>query len=95
MLPGLVPHLHLAGFENAVAQEILDKVLQTLPAGLHVAKNFALALVERAQLFVLQQLDVAVQNRERSLKVVGRRAQGIRGAQERSRSWLYSLSKSS
>ena len=56
------------------------KLLQALPAGLHIAEDFPLAVVERTQLLVLQQFDVPVQDRERRLKVVGRRGQGIGGA---------------
>ena len=45
-----VPHLHLACFKNAVGEEILDKILQTLTAGVHVAQNLSLLLVHRARL---------------------------------------------
>ena len=73
-------HLHLAGFENAEAQKVLDEVLQALPAGAHVAQDLALPLVQSAQLLALQELDVAVQNGQRSLEVMGGRGEGIGGA---------------
>ena len=55
--------------------------MQALPAGLHVPEDFPLPVVERSQLFILQQFDVAVQDGQRGLKVVGGRCQGIGGAQ--------------
>ena len=41
----LVAHLEAAGFERAVSQKILDKLLQPFPAGLHIAQHFALPFV--------------------------------------------------
>ena len=70
-VPGLVSHLHLAGFEHAEAEEVLDEMLQPLAAGVHIAQHFALAIVEPAQLLTLQQFDVSVKNRQRSLQVMG------------------------
>ena len=43
-------------------------------------QHFALAVAERAQLFALQQFDVAVQNRERSLEIVRGGGQRVGGA---------------
>jgi hypothetical protein len=44
----LVGDTHLACFQNAEAKEILDKVLQALTAGAHVAEYVTLAIVERS-----------------------------------------------
>ena len=55
-------HAQFSGFKHAVGQEILDEVLQTLPAGKHVLHHFALALVEKPKFLTLQQFDVAIQD---------------------------------
>jgi len=48
------------------------------PLGKHVAHHFALALIERAEFLTLQQFNVAVENRQGRLKVVGGRCQSVR-----------------
>ena len=47
-------HAQAASLECAVGQKILDELLQALAAGLHVAKNFALAVAQWAQFFAVQ-----------------------------------------
>ena len=54
-------HAQFASFEHAERQEILNELLQALPARKHVAHHFALAIIERAEFLALQQFDVAVQ----------------------------------
>ena len=73
-------HLHLADFEDAEAQEILNEALQALAAGAHVAQNLALAIVQSAQLFALQEFHVTVKNGQRSFKIVGSRGQRVGSA---------------
>ena len=48
-------------------------MLQPLSAGMHVLQDFPLPVVEAAKLFALQNLDVAVQDREWGLQIVGGR----------------------
>ncbi len=43
----------------------------------HVAYHFALTIVQISQLFALQQLNIAVQNGERSFQIVSRGSQRI------------------
>ena len=58
------------------------ELLQALAVGAHIAKHVALTIIERAQFLALQQLDISVQNRKGSLEIVGRRSQGVGGAQK-------------
>ena len=65
-------HLQAAGFQGAVGEEILDELLQSFAARLHVAQHFPLPRIHRSQLLALQQLHVAVQNRQRGLQIMRR-----------------------
>src|SRR5439155_19581563 len=53
-----------------------------LNAEAHIVKNFTLAIVQRPELLTLQQFDVTVENGKRSLQIMDRRAQSVRGAQK-------------
>ena len=73
-------HLHLANFEHAEAEKVLDEVLQALPTGAHVAQDLALPLVQSTQFFALQELDIAIQNSQRRLQIMCRRGQSVGSA---------------
>src|SRR5208282_4042508 len=77
-------HVQAAGLERAVGQEILNESLQPFPARLHVQQDLALAGIQRSQLLALEQFNVSIHDGQRSLQVVSRRCQGIRGALEAS-----------
>ena len=47
----LVLHSQFAGFKNGVRQKVLNEILQSLSAGVHVTDDVALPLIERAELF--------------------------------------------
>ena len=79
-IAGCELHAQPAGFKSAVGQEILNKLLQPLSAGLHVAKDFLLAFAQWAKFLALQQLHVAIQDRQGRLKIMSCRAQGIGSA---------------
>src|SRR5579871_2815925 len=67
-------HVQTAGLERAVRQKILDELLQTLPAVAHVDQNFALTIVQGAQLLAAEKIDISVENRKRSFQIVRSRA---------------------
>jgi hypothetical protein len=48
---------------------------------MHIAKHFALALIQCTEFFALENLNVAIQNGERSLQVMSSRSQRISSAQ--------------
>ncbi len=48
---------------------------------MHISQNLALLLIQTAEFLTLQELDVSVQNRQRSLQIVGRRSKSVRSAQ--------------
>ena len=72
-------HAQFAGFEHAEGQKVLNEVLQALSAGKHVAHHFALAVIQRSEFLALQQFNVAVQDRQGRLEVVGGRGESVRG----------------
>ena len=72
-------HAQFAGFEHTERQEVLNEVLQTLSAGKHIVHHFALARIERSEFLTLEKFDVAVQDREWSLEIVGGGSQSVGG----------------
>src|SRR5208337_1158782 len=71
-------HAQFSGFEQAEGQKVLDEVLQALSTQKHFTHDLALAVIERSELLTLQQLDVAVQNRQGRLQVMCGRGQSSR-----------------
>ena len=59
-------------------KKVLNVTLQSLPIRMHVAKDFALAIVQVSQFLALQHFDVTVQDRQRSFQIVRGRGQRIR-----------------